>query len=564
MSDDEDGPSESGDNATGFGNEKALRNYIDQYIADFRYRFDYSQRFHGHSELRAVVHDSYGRIRQRIAAEEGHHPDTMADAAGADGTGDTASEKRDPLLDEAEHRQYLSAMLSILKGVNPGYAHTDESLELTKSEYIAMSPPESEYFTVLDEMAYLHQLFKKLRFSYREQLTKETVVRRILELELPLLTPIEIEALLEATEHERHKLASVKSQGAEVEAYIEREIRALTEEKRRLVQRAFQTDSLPARAALLRQRQNRVKVALVGELVAMDSETHIDTVCGDTNSKPALDPAPLACSQCSRRFFSKVFYDLHCDMHGDGSATLAFPPLFLEQHRATISYEQDLLSLLECEACPGVELPLVAPPRRLSGPEAATHTELHARIEKGMERVDRKLAHELVTVLSGGSTIARSNAIHREAARLERHVCALHKREATALANEEGTEEHMKASLEKLSEIARAAVDDMTQVVKEGLQITNYTVPLLTDVCLVTEQANLLNLLVKTTGEAENDEMDWEDYARRDAEEDAAFAAEAARAQMAAALPTMWRAGYHPQLPPPPPPPRDDIDIFYT
>lgn len=337
-----------------------------------------------------------------------------------------------------------------------------------------------DYHTALDELDYLEGLFKKLRFSYKEQLTKETVVRRILELELPLLSPADIDRIVQSTEAERQQLRQIKSEGREQGAAAERLIRHLAAEKRYLATAEAETVHLPDRVLRLRHRLARLKLALRAELDA------IDRVSGGS-SAPSSSTTSHPCSTCGRSFYSEAFHQLHQAMHsvqaskaseqGDsqGGSSLDFGD------DAAAAAAASATAMRRCHGCtqlvPALFLDSVPP-------KGESHKAFHARIQKATAEAHQKLAATASTstsshALATGEGLdlapqAETEEAVRQLQRSEADLAALEKRVRAEAERQAAIEGEMTQSLQHLRESVGSIRLEMARIEQEADRMVQY------------------------------------------------------------------------------------------
>ncbi|OAA63294.1 zinc finger transcription factor [Niveomyces insectorum RCEF 264] len=334
----------------------------------------------------------------------------------------------------------------------------DALLIMNKNSLLADSNNNGEdtpdYHAALDELAYLEGLFAKLRFSYREQLTKETVVRRILELELPLLHAADIDRMVQDTEVQRQRLRASKSAMQAQGAAAERLVRTLAAERQSLrVAAHAAAHNLPTRLRRLRHRLARLRVALRAELQAVD-KAMADTADG---RKPEPAPRPFACSVCNHRFYAEAFQLLHQAMHADVQEREGYSGIDVDDVDAPEMVDQHYLGLCTCSGC-DEQVPAVLLDR-LPAPEAGeTHAAFHARLQQAMAHAQQ--------------TLATQTAVHEEDLALPAETAAVVEAlaqcvaEATAQADEARADATRQAAVEHEAAQALAHLRDAVGCVR--------------------------------------------------------------------------------------------------
>ena len=344
-----------------------------------------------------------------------------------------------------------------------------------------------DYHTALDELDYLEGLFKKLRFSYKEQLTKETVVRRILELELPLLSAADIDRIVQSTEAERQHLRQIKSAGREQGAAAERLIRDLAAERQYVAMAESEAAQLPDRVLRLRHRLARMKLALRAELDA------IDRVSSGSGSSAASTSSSYLCTTCGRSFYSAAFHQLHQAMHtlqsrskggktedeADGAASVVVD--FGDE--AAAAEAAAATTLRQCRGCSQM-----VPAQFLDSapPKGESHSAFHARIQRAMAEAHQKLA------AAAGATETSANAVLgglggldmalqgeteeavKQLRRSEADLAALEKRVRAAAAQQAAIEGEMTQSLQHLRESVGSIRLEMARIEQEADRMVQY------------------------------------------------------------------------------------------
>ncbi|CAK7214618.1 hypothetical protein SEUCBS140593_002242 [Sporothrix eucalyptigena] len=378
--------------------------------------------------------------------------------------------------------------------------------------------PAPDYHTALDELDYLEGLFKKLRFSYKEQLTKETVVRRILELELPLLSAADIDRIVQSTEAERQQLRQIKSEGREQGAAAERLIRGLAAERRYVTMAESETLHLPDRVLRLRHRLARMKLALRAELDAIDRVS--------SGGAPASTSSSHPCTTCGRSFYSEAFHQLHQAMHtvqstnnnkeGDKSSNLVD---FGDEAAAVAA--TSATAMRRCHGCTQM-VPAIfldnAPPK------GESHKAFHARIQKATAEAHQKLA---ATTSSDSSSSAHAMlaqqpgadldmALHgeteeavRQLKRSEADLAALEKRVRSEAERQAAIEGEMTQSLQHLRESVGSIRLEMARIEQEADRMVQYIEEGQTYLGRsLQEQTDLFDVLLLGDDNAEEDDDD--------------------------------------------------------
>ncbi|KAL1896308.1 hypothetical protein Sste5346_004691 [Sporothrix stenoceras] len=338
-----------------------------------------------------------------------------------------------------------------------------------------------DYHTALDELDYLEGLFKKLRFSYKEQLTKETVVRRILELELPLLSAADIDRIVQSTEAERQQLRQIKSEGREQGAAAERLIRELAAEKRYLATAEAEAVHLPDRVLRLRHRLARLKLALRAELDAIDQVSSGGNAASTSTNHP--------CTTCGRSFYSEAFHQLHQAMHsvqsGKGGEEKGGSSLDFGDDAAAAA-AASATAMRRCHGCTQMVPALFldsAPPK------GESHKAFHARIQKATAEAHQKLAaaaaststsssHALMTEGARGSLDLTPQAETEEAVRQlqrsEADLAVLEKRVRAEAERQAVIEGEMTQSLQHLRESVGSIRLEMARIEQEADRMVQY------------------------------------------------------------------------------------------
>ncbi|CAK7268192.1 hypothetical protein SEPCBS119000_002937 [Sporothrix epigloea] len=382
-----------------------------------------------------------------------------------------------------------------------------------------------DYHTVLDELDYLEGLFKKLRFSYKEQLTKETVVRRILELELPLLSAADIDGIVQSTEAQRQQWRQTKSEGYEQGAAAERLMRELVAERQYILQAESETAQLPDRVLRLRHRLARLKLALRAELDAIDS---VSSGTGATREVPATPATSHPCATCGRSFYSEAFYQLHQAMHTlhngkdgwqDGHQTSDVLDFGDENAAAAIT---SAVAVRPCYGCaqlvPALFLDSAAP-------KGESHSAFHARIQKSIAEAHQKLAETAATSGSGApfSTHAvlgdLDTLLHgeteetiRQLRRSEADLAALEKRVRSEAERQTAIEGEMSLSLQHLRESVGSIRMEMLRIEQEADRMVQYMEEGRTSLGRsLQEQSDLFDVLLLTNKDDDAEEDDDDD-----------------------------------------------------
>ena len=393
----------------------------------------------------------------------------------------------------------------------------DTLLSLVKSKADAFSggagggagPDEPDYHTALDELDYLEGLFKKLRFSYKEQLTKETVVRRILELELPLLSAADIDHIVRDTEAERQQLRQIKAEGQAQGAAAEKLIRDLATERAYVAMAEAETKQLPDRVLRLRHRLARMKLALQAELEAIDS----------VGSSVALDANSHACATCGRSFYSEAFRQLHQAMHSlqggargmkseEGSDLVDFGD------EAAAAAAVASTALRQCRGCtqmvPALFLDAAAP-------KGETHKAFHARIrataadarEKLVAATESSSSAKAALQLEDMALQGETEEVLRQLQSSEADLAALEKRVRSEAERQAAIEGEMTQSLQHLRESVGSIRLEMARIEQEADRMVQYLEEGRTHLGRsLQEQTDLFNVLL--LGD-DNDDDDDED-----------------------------------------------------
>ncbi|KIH87479.1 zinc finger transcription factor [Sporothrix brasiliensis 5110] len=383
-------------------------------------------------------------------------------------------------LQAPETQQSLDTLLAVVKvrtGKNGDNDNDDDNTP--------------DYHTALDELDYLEGLFKKLRFSYKEQLTKETVVRRILELELPLLTAADIDRIVQSTEAERQRLRQIKSNGREQGAAAERLVRDLAAEQRYLAMAEAETIRLPDRVLRLRHRLARLKLALRAELDAIDraSSGGGGGGGGGRTVPPAASSYP--CTTCGRSFYSEAFHQLHQAMHslekGQSASENETNSLVDFGDEAAAAAATSATAMRRCHGCSQMVPALFldsAPPK------GESHKAFHARIQKATAEAHQQLAaasttsastssYALVTDTGNGSRLdltphAETEEAVRQLQRSEADLAALEKRVRAEAERQAAIEGEMTQSLQHLRESVGSIRLEMARIEQEADRMVQY------------------------------------------------------------------------------------------
>ncbi|EFX05048.1 zinc finger transcription factor [Grosmannia clavigera kw1407] len=252
-------------------------------------------------------------------------------------------------------------------------------------------PEAPDYQSALSELDYLEGLFKKLRFSYKEQLTKETVVRRILELELPVLSATDIDAMVQDTEAERQRLREIKNVAREQGAAAEAIIRDLAGERQYVAGAESEMATLPDRLLHLRHRLVRMKLALRAELQSLD-EAEGGMEEGVVPSSGPVSTA-FQCSRCGREFHTEAFLALHQALHNAPTLAVGEEGGAAAAAEALIGWDAegaDVVPAFPMRPCPGCS-EQVAALFLDSAPQDETHAALHARVRREVARAAEAL-----------------------------------------------------------------------------------------------------------------------------------------------------------------------------
>ncbi|KJR89597.1 uncharacterized protein SPSK_06207 [Sporothrix schenckii 1099-18] len=345
-----------------------------------------------------------------------------------------------------------------------------------------------DYHTALDELDYLEGLFKKLRFSYKEQLTKETVVRRILELELPLLTAADIDRIVQSTEAERQRLRQIKSNGREQGAAAERLVRDLAAEQRYLEMAEAETIRLPDRVLRLRHRLARLKLALRAELDAIDRVSSGGGGGGRT-APPAAFSYP--CTTCGRSFYSEAFHQLHQAMHGLEKG----PSASKNEATDVVDFGDEAAAAAATSAtamrrCHGCSQMVPALFLDSAPPKGESHKAFHVRIQKATAEAHQQLAaasttsastpgHAIVTDTGNGSRLdltpqAETEEAVRQLQRSEADLAALEKRVRAEAERQTAIEGEMTQSLQHLRESVGSIRLEMARIEQEADRMVQY------------------------------------------------------------------------------------------
>lgn len=381
----------------------------------------------------------------------------------------------------------------------------DTLLSLVKDKAAAANGDGSDdpdYHTALDELDYLEGLFKKLRFSYKEQLTKETVVRRILELELPLLSAADIDSMVRSTEAERQQLRQIKADGQAQGAAAEKLIRDLTTEREYVVRAEVDAKQLPDRVLRLRHRLTRMKLALQAELEAIDSVG--SSVSPDANSH--------ACATCGRSFYSEAFRQMHQAMHSlqsGGNPDQTDLMDFGDETAAAAAAAST--SLQQCRGC----AQMVPAMFLETAPPDETHKAFHARINASAKEARQKLA---AATESSSSTKAalqledmtmqgEAEQVLRQLQNNESDLAALEKRVRSEAERQAAIEGEMTQSLKHLRESVGSIRLEMARIEQEADRMVQYLEEGRTHLGRsLQEQTDLFNVLL--LGDDDDDDSD--------------------------------------------------------
>ncbi|CAK7269916.1 hypothetical protein SEPCBS57363_003839 [Sporothrix epigloea] len=382
-----------------------------------------------------------------------------------------------------------------------------------------------DYHTVLDELDYLEGLFKKLRFSYKEQLTKETVVRRILELELPLLSATDIDRIVQSTELERQQWRQTKSEGREQGAAAERLMRDLAAERLYVMKAEKESAQLPDRILRLRHRLARMKLALRAELDAID---RVSSGAGDTRAEPAISTTSHLCAKCGRSFYSEAFHELHQAMHTvqdnkgsiqDGQQTFDLAD-FGDGMAAA-----DVISAAAMRRCNGCSqmVPVLFLDSTLSKGES--HSAFHARIQKANAEAQQKLAATTAPSAPNAPFAAHAMlgdldmSLHgeteetiRQLRRSEADLAALEKRMRSEAERQAAIEGEMTQSLQHLRESVSSIRLEMLRIEQEADRMVQYMEEGRTNLGRsLQEQTDLFDVLLLTNNDDDADDDDDDD-----------------------------------------------------
>ncbi|CAK7235696.1 hypothetical protein SBRCBS47491_009383 [Sporothrix bragantina] len=379
-------------------------------------------------------------------------------------------------LQAPETQQSLDTLLSVVK-VKGEFGGDEDGNDSNETP---------DYHTALDELDYLEGLFKKLRFSYKEQLTKETVVRRILELELPLLSAADIDRIVQSTEAERQLLRQIKSEGREQGAAAERLIRDLAAERRYVSMAENEATQLPDRVLRLRHRLARMKLALRAELDA------IDRVSSGGGAPPASTTASHPCTTCGRSFYSEVFHQLHQAMHtvqnNNKEVDDKASNLVDFGDEAAAAAAASATTMVKCHGCTQM-----VPAMFLDSapPKGESHKAFHARITKATAEARQKLAaaaaassdssssaHAMLVQAPGGGLDMALHGETEEAVkqlkRSEADLAALEKRVRSEAERQAAIEGEMTQSLQHLRESVGSIRLEMARIEQEADRMVQY------------------------------------------------------------------------------------------
>lgn len=391
-------------------------------------------------------------------------------------------------LQAPETQQSLDTLLAVVKmragDSGNGNNNNDDS-----------DDPTPDYHTALDELDYLEGLFKKLRFSYKEQLTKETVVRRILELELPLLSAADIDRIVQSTEAERQQLRQIKSEGREQGAAAERLIRDLAAERRYLAMAEGEAIHLPDRVLRLRHRLARLKLALRAELDAIDRVSS----GGSSTVAPAASNYP--CTTCGRSFCSEAFHQLHQAMHSvqsnkeEGQIDQKNNTLVDFGDEAAAAAATSATAMRRCHGCSQMVPALFLDSAPSKG---ESHKAFHTRIQKATAEAHQKLAAAAASTspastsssapalmsqqqqLGGGGSSwdlapqAETEEAVRQLQRSEADLAALEKRVRVEAERQAAIEGEMTQSLQHLRESVGSIRLEMARIEQEADRMVQY------------------------------------------------------------------------------------------
>lgn len=390
-----------------------------------------------------------------------------------------------------------------------------------------------DYHTVLDELNYLEGLFKKLRFSYKEQLTKETVVRRILELELPLLSATDIDRIVQSTELERQQWRQTKSEGHEQAAAAERMMRDLAAERLYVMKAEKESAQLPDRILRLRHRLARMKLALRSELDAID---RVSSGAGDTRASPATTATSHLCDRCGRSFYSEAFHQLHQAMHAvqddkgserDVQQTLDLVDFGNGTSAAAVTSAAAMRRCYGCTQMVPVLFLDSAPPK------GESHSAFHTRIQKANNEAHQKLAATTATSAPDAPFTAHAMlgdldmSLHgeteetiRKLRRSEADLAALEKRMRSEAERQAAIEGEMAQSLQHLRESVSSIRLEMLRIEQEADRMVQYMEEGRTNLGRsLQEQTDLFDVLLLTNNDDDaDDDDDDDDDACEDAE----------------------------------------------
>ncbi|CAK7222240.1 hypothetical protein SCUCBS95973_004776 [Sporothrix curviconia] len=389
-------------------------------------------------------------------------------------------------LQAPETQQSLDTLLSVVKVKEKGGSESHENGDGDDND-----DDTPDYHTALDELDYLEGLFKKLRFSYKEQLTKETVVRRILELELPLLSAADIDRIVQSTEAERQLLRQVKSEGREQGAAAERLIRDLAAERRYISMAESEATQLPDRVLRLRHRLARMKLALRAELDAIDRVS-----LGGAAAPAASTIASHPCTTCGHSFYSEAFHQLHQAMHAvqkgssrqDASASNTSNLVDFGDEAAAAA-ATSATAMQRCHGCAQMVPALFV---ASAPPKGESHKAFHARIQKATADAHQKLAassnsssaaaHAMLAQAppgSGGGGLdmalqGETEEAVKQLKRSEADLAALEKRVRSEAERQAAIEGEMTQSLQHLRESVGSIRLEMARIEQEADRMVQY------------------------------------------------------------------------------------------